>query len=112
MKLHGIAYENVDHKSKAVSKKGTLPFLELNGEEIDATMHHVLTEKFSKDMSAILNLEIQFQSVNIIKELGKNDLEVLSIMLAVKELMFGDEPSMLNMVVYSHLAQLFRPPNW
>jgi len=173
LKLHGIAYENVDHNSKAVSKKGTLPFIELNGEEIDATMQHVLTEKFSKDMSAnlnqeqknvehamikmvenhlywaimhwrtshvdntlkaykihlptflgsklpmgILNLQFRFnhikkvqkkiksQSLNNIEELGKNDLEVLSTMLAEKEFMFGDEPSMLDMVVYSHLAQL------
>jgi len=173
LKLHEIPYENVDHKSKAVSKKGTLPFLELNGEEVDATMHHVLAEKFSKDMSAhlsqeqknvehamikmvenhlywaimhwrtshvdntlkaykihlptymvsklpmgILNLQFRFnhikkvqkkvkaQSLNNIEELGKNDLQVLSTMLAEKEFLFGDEPAMLDLVVYSHLAQL------
>merc|ERR1711876_93267 len=40
------------------------------------------------------------------EEMSKNDLTVLSNMLAEKEFMFGDDPSMLDMVVYSHLAQL------
>merc|ERR1712079_405219 len=34
LKLHGIKYQNVDHKCKHRSKKGMLPFIELNGEEI------------------------------------------------------------------------------
>merc|ERR1712154_300534 len=34
LKLHGIKYQNVDHKCKHRSKKGLLPFVEINGEEI------------------------------------------------------------------------------
>lgn len=34
LRLAGIKYENVDHKMKYKSKKGQLPFVEINGEEI------------------------------------------------------------------------------
>jgi len=34
LRLAGLKYENVDHKMKYKSKKGQLPFVEVNGEEI------------------------------------------------------------------------------
>jgi len=50
--------------------------------------------------------KVKSLGITNIDEMGRNDLNVLSDMLAEKEFMFGDEPSMLDMVVYSHLAQL------
>merc|ERR1712053_49359 len=174
LKLQGISYENIDHKSKLTSKTGTLPFIEFNGKEIsDIDAIKTLADKFGKDMSGhldqeqrnvehamikmvenhlywaimnwrtsnvdntikaykvhlptfygskipigILNMHFKFnvcrktqkklksQGMTNIEETSKNDLNVLSNMLAEKEFMFGDAPSMLDMVVYSHLAQL------
>jgi len=174
LKLHGISYENVDHKAKLTSKRGTLPFIELNGEEVtDVATFQTLTEKFGKDMSshltqeqknvehamikmvenhlfwaimqwrtsiadntlkaynihlptflaskaplALLNLYFKFnickkvrkqvisQGFQNIEQLGKNDLDVLSAMLGDNEFLFGAEPAILDLVVYSHLAQL------
>lgn len=41
-----------------------------------------------------------------IEQFGKNDLLVLSEMLGDKEFFFGDEPAMLDLVVFSHVSQL------
>merc|ERR1712126_139515 len=41
-----------------------------------------------------------------IEQFGKNDLLVLSEMLGDKEFFFGDEPSQLDLVVFSHVSQL------
>merc|ERR1719391_622566 len=41
-----------------------------------------------------------------IEQFGKNDLQTLSEMLGDKEFFFGDEPAMLDLVVFSHVAQL------
>ena len=41
-----------------------------------------------------------------IENFGKKDLLTLSEMLGEKEFFFGDEPAMLDMVVFSHVAQL------
>merc|ERR1711988_271919 len=41
-----------------------------------------------------------------IENFGKKDLQTLSEMLGEKEFFFGDEPAMLDMVVFSHVAQL------
>merc|ERR1712088_437576 len=41
-----------------------------------------------------------------IETFGKKDLQTLSEMLGEKEFFFGDEPAMLDMVVFSHVAQL------
>jgi hypothetical protein len=58
LKLHGIQYENVDHKAKLSSKNGTLPFIELNGEEVaDAAIIQTLATKFDKEVSSHLNQE-------------------------------------------------------
>ncbi|XP_045530859.1 failed axon connections [Pieris brassicae] len=59
LRLAGIKYENVDHKAKFRSKKGQLPFIELNGEEIaDSTfIIKQLSEKYNKDLDAALTPE-------------------------------------------------------
>lgn len=59
LRLNGIKYENVDHKMKFRSKKGQLPFIELNGEEIaDSTIIlRELSQKFGKDLDAVLSSE-------------------------------------------------------
>lgn len=59
LRLNGIKYENVDHKLKYRSKKGRLPFVELNGEEIaDSTIIlEELRQKFEKDLDATLTNE-------------------------------------------------------
>merc|ERR1711988_1854744 len=41
-----------------------------------------------------------------IENFGKKDLQTLSEMLGEKEFFFGAEPAMLDMVVFSHVAQL------
>merc|ERR1712115_635976 len=41
-----------------------------------------------------------------IENFGKKDLQTLSEMLGDKEFFFGDEPAMLDLVVFSHVAQL------
>merc|ERR1712178_176262 len=41
-----------------------------------------------------------------IEAFGKKDLQTLSEMLGDKEFFFGDEPAMLDLVVFSHVAQL------
>merc|ERR1719499_2728560 len=41
-----------------------------------------------------------------IENFGKKDLQTLSERLGDKEFFFGDEPAMLDLVVYSHVAQL------
>merc|ERR1719391_1611448 len=41
-----------------------------------------------------------------IEQFGKKDLQALSEMLGDKEFFFGDDPAMLDLVVYSHVAQL------
>uniref|UniRef100_A0A146M3F8 Uncharacterized protein C6orf168 n=1 Tax=Lygus hesperus TaxID=30085 RepID=A0A146M3F8_LYGHE len=52
LRLAGIKYENVDHKMKFRSKKGLLPFIELNGEEISDSVVIIkeLGQKFAKDL--------------------------------------------------------------
>ncbi|XP_076183749.1 failed axon connections isoform X2 [Ptiloglossa arizonensis] len=59
LRLNGIKYENVDHKVKFRSKKGVLPFIELNGEEIaDSTIIlRELSQKFGKDLDTGLTSE-------------------------------------------------------
>ncbi|KAJ0183903.1 hypothetical protein K1T71_000326 [Dendrolimus kikuchii] len=180
LRLAGIKYENVDHRARFRSKKGQLPFVELNGEEIADSTFIVkeLSEKFNKDLDAALTPEqrviahamismienhlswvvlwwrakypdsvIKGYQVNLqnalntrlpnpilnlcykltsgrkgmkkakahgigvhsqdeIIEFGKNDLRVLSDLLSVKPFFFGDEPTLLDIVAFSNLAQL------
>lgn len=51
--------QNVDHKIKFRSKKGQLPFVELNGEEIsDSTIIlRELSQKFNKDLDTTLTVD-------------------------------------------------------
>jgi len=57
LRLAGLKYENVDHKMKLRSKKGQLPFVELNGEEIadSAIILKELGQRFEKDLDAGLS---------------------------------------------------------
>lgn len=49
-----LRWQNVEHHAKFRSKKGQLPFIELNGEEIadSAFIIKELSEKFNKDLDA------------------------------------------------------------
>merc|ERR1711874_59581 len=180
LKLHGIKYQNIDHKCKFRSRKGMLPFIELNGDEVaDSNMIiETLAKKFDKEMPAQLSQDqknvqhamiamvenhlhwtiVHWRSKDVdntlkgyqlnlqtaigskapasllnfyfkytfcrkglkkvkahglgvhtpeeIEQFGKKDLQALSEMLGDKEFFFGDEPAMLDLVVYSHVAQL------
>jgi len=180
LKLHGIKYQNIDHKCKFRSRKGMLPFIEINGDEVaDSNMIiETLAKKFDKEMPAQLSQDqknvqhamiamvenhlhwtiLHWRSKDVdntlkgyqlnlqttigskapasllnfyfkytfcrkglkkvkahglglhtpeeIEQFGKKDLQALSEMLGDKEFFFGDEPSMLDLVVYSHVAQL------
>lgn len=57
LRLAALKYENVDHKMKFKSKKGLLPFIELNGEEISdsAVIIKELSQRFDKDLDAGLD---------------------------------------------------------
>ncbi|XP_028149914.1 failed axon connections isoform X2 [Diabrotica virgifera virgifera] len=59
LRLAGVKYENVDHKMKYRSKKGQLPFIELNGEEIadSAIIIKDLSQKFGHDLDVCLTAE-------------------------------------------------------
>lgn len=180
LRLAGLKYENVDHKLKLRSKKGQLPFVEVNGEEIadSAIIIKELAQRYEKDLDSALTLEqrlishamismlenhliwvllswrsknpelmIKGYKVNLqhalgsrlpnavlnflfkfqfgrkgakkvkaqglgvhkpeeIEEFGKQDLKVLSELLADKPFFFGDEPTTLDCVAFSVLAQV------
>ncbi|XP_011505245.1 PREDICTED: failed axon connections isoform X2 [Ceratosolen solmsi marchali] len=59
LRLNGIKYENVDHKMKFRSKKGQLPFIELNGDEIEHSkiIMRELGQKYDKDIDAVLSTD-------------------------------------------------------
>jgi len=59
LKLHGIKYENINHNGKLRSKRGFLPFVELNGEEISDSDLIVknLAQKYAKEMDEGLTNE-------------------------------------------------------
>ncbi|XP_065162242.1 failed axon connections isoform X1 [Atheta coriaria] len=59
LRLAGTKYENVDHKMKFRSKKGQLPFVELNGEEVadSAIIIKELAQRFGHDLDAALTAE-------------------------------------------------------
>jgi len=180
LKLHGIKYENIDHKMKLRSKRGQLPFVELNGQEICESNHIIesLSKTFEKQMPGQLTAEqqqiqhamssmvenhfnwalVHWRSKDInsllkgykmdlastigyklpasvlnfvikhtylrkgqkkmkaqgfgcntneeMEEFGKSDMKVLSDMLGEKEFMFGEEPSLLDLTVYAHMAPI------
>ncbi|XP_015514155.1 failed axon connections [Neodiprion pinetum] len=180
LRINGIKYENVDHKLKFRSKKGQLPFVELNGEEIadSAIILRELGQKYGKDLdagltpeqrnishamismienhlvwvvwwwrtknpdlllkgfkvnlqhafgtripNAILNFFFKFtfsrkcarkvkaQGMGVhtaeeVAQFGCDDLKVLCDMLADKPFFFGDEPTTLDVVAFSNLAQI------
>ncbi|XP_068148415.1 failed axon connections isoform X1 [Drosophila tropicalis] len=59
LRLVGLKYENVDHKMRFRSKKGQLPFIELNGEEIadSAIIIKELSAKYEKNLDSGLTAE-------------------------------------------------------
>lgn len=59
LRMTQVKYENVDHKLKFKSKKGQLPFVELNGEEIADSdiIIKQLSQYFGKDLDAGLTTE-------------------------------------------------------
>ena len=59
LKLSGITFVNVDHKGKYTSRRGTLPFIEFNGEEISdiQAIYEVLSAKFEFNISSMLTQE-------------------------------------------------------
>ncbi|XP_011303833.1 failed axon connections [Fopius arisanus] len=59
LRLNDIKYENVDHKMKFRSKKGQLPFIELDGTEIadSSLIIKELSQKFRKELDANLTNE-------------------------------------------------------
>lgn len=70
-------FQNVDHKMKFRSKKGQLPFVELNGEEIadSAIIMKELSKRYGKDLDAALTPEqrnVSHAMVNKIYNLSNN----------------------------------------
>ncbi|KAL7642995.1 UNVERIFIED_CONTAM: hypothetical protein RMT77_006284 [Armadillidium vulgare] len=59
LRLAGLKYENVDHRLKYKSKKGQLPFVEVNGEEIadSAIIIKELGQRYNTDLDAGLSAE-------------------------------------------------------
>lgn len=59
LRMNQVKYENVDHKLKFKSKKGQLPFVELNGEEIADSdiIIRQLSQTFGKDLDTGLSQE-------------------------------------------------------
>lgn len=64
LRMAGISYENVDHKLKYKSKKGQLPFIELNGKEIADSdiIIRELSEYFNKNLDEGLTPEQKVSS--------------------------------------------------
>lgn len=54
LRMAGVKYENVDHKMKYKSKKGQLPFIEVNGSEIADSdiIIKELSKQFYKDLDS------------------------------------------------------------
>jgi len=59
LRMTGLKYENVDHKVRYKSKKGQLPFIELNGQEIADSdiIIRELSTKFEKNLDEGLTAE-------------------------------------------------------
>jgi len=59
LRLAGLKYENVDHKMKYKSKKGQLPFVEVNGEEVadSAIIIKEMSSRYNTDLDAGLTPE-------------------------------------------------------
>lgn len=71
--------QNVDHKLKLRSKKGQLPFVEVNGEEIadSAIIVKELAHRYEKDLDSALTLEQRLISHAMISMLENHLIWVL-----------------------------------
>ncbi|CAH0385984.1 unnamed protein product [Bemisia tabaci] len=78
-KTSGTKTHNVDHKVKHRSKKGQLPFVELNGEEIADSSFIIkeLGKKFGKDLDATLTNEQKNNSHALISMIENHFLWVM-----------------------------------
>lgn len=63
LKLQGIKYENVSHNAKLRSKRGLLPFIELNGEEIADS--ELIIKELSKRLEKDMDADMSSQDKNI-----------------------------------------------
>jgi len=63
LRMNGIQYENVDHKMKYKSKKGQLPFVELNGREIADS--DIIIKELSKHFEKDLDFGLTEEQKNI-----------------------------------------------
>ncbi|CAG0917321.1 unnamed protein product [Notodromas monacha] len=66
--MNQIPYENVDHKMSLRSKRGQLPFVELNGEEIadSEIIIEELAKRFGKNLDDKLTAEQRCLSLTTI----------------------------------------------
>ena len=57
--LISVLFQNINHNAKLRSKRGLLPFVELNGEEIadSEIIIKTLAKTYNKEMDAALNQE-------------------------------------------------------
>lgn len=64
LRMNGIQYENIDHKLRYKSKRGQIPFVELNGKEIDDAdiIIKQLSLHFNKDLDEGLTEDQKTQS--------------------------------------------------
>lgn len=79
LRMAGLKYENVDHKLKFKSKKGQLPFVELNGEEIADSDIIIkdLSKQFTKDLDDDLTTEQRNVSHAFISMLSNHTIWVV-----------------------------------
>lgn len=74
LRMNGVRYENVDHKLRFKSKKGQIPFVELNGKEIEDSDNIIkeLSRYFDKDLDAGLTDEQKTTSYAFISMLDNH----------------------------------------
>ena len=69
--------------------------------------HALLNLHYKMNVTKKIQKRVKDQGFHDLKEQAKQDMKVLSEMLGDKEFMFGSEPSMLDLTMFSVLAQFF-----